>query len=235
VGLIVPGGWEEFFRFLGEPYTGPMWPMEDKRNFFEVLLPKLKAAAEKFDMVPCPQHKGAEPQAWEASDNHLPGKLEPYFLKNNTGPAYIVGGTVCRPLITTAESAGKFAIGSIEGSGHSDLDSGIFSKPDRTLRFQNAHHAFQVVQGAVEFSVGFSTPSRLTAGELLYVPKDTEFRFQVVSRYMKLYAFTNGGGLIELLQKLGESHSHSILPEKASTWEESKLESLGAELGFSVS
>ena len=117
VGLIVPGGWEEFFRFIGEPYDGPLWPLDDQRNVFEVLIPKLKAAAEQFDMIPLPQHKQFGPSPWKETENKLPGKLEPYFLKNATGPAYLAGGTVVRPLITTAESDGKFVIGSIEGCG----------------------------------------------------------------------------------------------------------------------
>ena len=233
IGLIVPGGWEEFFRFLGEPYSGPMWPMEDNRNFFEVLLPKLKQAAETFDMVPCPQHKGCEPQAWTQTDNRLPGKLEPYFLKSGSGPAYLVGGTVCRPLVTTAESNGKFSIGSIESSSHPDLKSSIFSNGQR-LKFEHVQQAFQVAHGAVHFAIGSSPPTKLTAGELVYVPKGTEFSIRPVSRFAKLYAFASGGGLVELLCKLGKEHQHSILPEKAGAWDEARLEELCSEFGFSI-
>jgi len=234
VGLIVPGGWEEFFRFIGEPYDGPMWPMEDHRNFFEVLLPKLKAAAEQFDMVPCPQHKAVEPQAWGSSDSKLPGKLEPYFLRSGAGPAYVVGGTVCRPLITTAESAGKFALGSIEASSHKDLQSGIFDRSSRLLRFESTHHAFLVVEGAMAFKIGGAKPSRLGAGELLYVPKGHGFSFVATTRFAKMYAFTNGGGVVELLQRLGRSHRSPILPEMASPWDESSLRSIEKPLGFRV-
>lgn len=64
LGLIVPGGWEEFFRFIGEPYAGPMYPLSDDRNPFLVLLPKLKAAAAKFDMVPMPRYPQFDPQPY---------------------------------------------------------------------------------------------------------------------------------------------------------------------------
>lgn len=230
VGLIVPGGWEEFFRFIGEPYDGPMWPVEDNRNFFEVLLPKLKAASEQFDMVPCPQHQAVEPQAWSDIDGRLPGKMEPFFLRSGTGPAYLVGGTLCRPLISTAESAGKFAIGCIEASSHKDMQSGIFGKSRRRLRFETTHHAFQVVQGEMEFWVGEASPSTLAAGELLYVPRGTAFSFAATTRFAKMYAFANGGGMVELLQRLGSSHASPVLPEKASSWDESKLQSFEADL-----
>ncbi|KAK3071800.1 hypothetical protein LTR53_008005 [Teratosphaeriaceae sp. CCFEE 6253] len=233
MGLIVPGGWEEFFRFIGEPYAGPMWPMDDNRNFFEVLLPKLKQAAEKFDMVPCPQHKQVDPQAWEAGDSQLPGKPEAYFLKHATGPAYEVGGTVCRPLVTTAESHGKFAIGGIEASSQHH-EHGVFAKPGQCVRFDTVHHAFHVVQGAFEFHLESSAPSKLVVGDLVYVPRGTAFRFQAVSRTSQMYAFASGGGLVEVLCKLGRSHTSSILPERAEKCDISALEALQPAFGFSL-
>ncbi|CAJ2512195.1 Uu.00g052100.m01.CDS01 [Anthostomella pinea] len=234
VGLIVPGGWEEFFRFIGEPYSGPMWPMDDNRNFLEVLLPKLKAAAEQYDMVPCPQQEHFEPQEWQADENQLPGSPQPYFLKNASGPAYEVGGTVCRPIITTAESHGKFAIGSIEGSSQHHKH-GIFAKEVQCLRFDNVHHAFYVVQGSVEFHLDSSSPSKLAAGEVIYIPKGTAFRYKMASRHNKVYAFANGGGLIEVLSKLGKEHKSPILPEKAEDANVGAFKTLQPEFGFSFS
>lgn len=229
MGLIVPGGWEEFFRFIGEPYSKPMWPLQDDRNFFEVLLPKLKAASEQFDMVPCPQHKPFDPQPWLPSDNQLPGKAELYFLKSNTGPAYVVGGTVCRPLITTAESNDRFAIGTIEGSSQHNEYS-IFSKSDKRISFTDVHHAFHVVDGKVDFEIDRS-PAQLSAGELVYVPKGTAFRFTVISRFAKIYVFCNGPGMVELLQQLGEDYSFPILPESAKSWDVKELNALESSFG----
>ena len=215
IGLIIPGGWEEFFRFIGEPYSGPMWPMQDDRNFFEVLLPKLKQAAEKFDMVPCPQQKSFDPQPWLESDNKLPGTLAPYFLKRGSGPAYVLGGLVCRPLITTAESNGKFAIGLVEGScQHQGSD--IFTNSRGLLNFSAVHHAFYVVDGKVRI-VADGGPTILCAGELAYLPKGTDISFQIMSRFARMYVFCNGGGLVETLQKLGEPWSLPTIPEEATT------------------
>lgn len=232
VGLIVPGGWEEFFRFIGEPYDGATWPTEDPRNFFEVLLPKLKAAAEKFDMIPCPQHVACQPGEWTAKDSRLPGSLEPYFLKNGTGPAYVVGGTVLRPLITTAETDGKFSIASLEGSSNASLQTSLFIGSGRRLKFSGVHHAFQVVEGAASFSIGSRRPSRVCAGELVYVPKDTEFTLEFASRYAKVYVFVNGRGLVGLLQDLGQTFRQPMLPEQAVPWAESNVESVGSAVGL---
>ncbi|TKA82663.1 hypothetical protein B0A55_01470 [Friedmanniomyces simplex] len=219
IGLIVPGGWEEFFRHIGEPYG--------------VLIPKLKQAAEKFDMVPCPQHQQFDPQEWEDADSQLPGKPESYFLKNASGPAFEIGGSVCRPLVTTAESHRKFAIGSIEGSAQHHQHA-IFAKPGLCMRFDEVHHAFQVTEGSVEFHIDASAPSRIVAGDVIFVPKGTAFRFQSTSRFSKLYVFASGGGLIEVLCKVGKGHASPILPEKAEGCNMRALEALQSGYGFSL-
>ncbi|TKA24868.1 hypothetical protein B0A50_06597 [Salinomyces thailandicus] len=233
-GLIVPGGWEEFFRFIGEPYHGPMWPMHDERDVTKVLLPRLKAAAEKFDMVPLPQKEQFGPQEWSGEENKLPGKLEPYFLRAGTGPAYEVGGTVCRPLCTSRETRGRFSIASIESS-RDFCAQGIFAQERRTVRFERVHHAFQVGQGSVMFQLGSSAPTQLSAGELVYVPKGTAYRFETTSRFSQMYAFTSGGGLGEVLCRIGAEHNTAILPEKAGDFDVSALEALGPDFEFTVS
>ncbi|KIW58997.1 hypothetical protein PV05_03481 [Exophiala xenobiotica] len=50
------------------------------------------------------------------TDVALPGSYTPYFFKGGAGPRYTFAGMVVSPLITTAESDGVFAVGSIEGS-----------------------------------------------------------------------------------------------------------------------
>lgn len=185
-----------------------MWPLIDQRNPFEVLIPKLKAAAEKFDMVPQPQYKGVDPQPWDGSENILPGTLEPYYLQADKGPKSLVGGIVVKPMVTTKESAGKFAIGSIEGSSwHQNL--ALKSK----LRFSESHHAFHVVEGQLDIKIDGSS-STVGALETVYVPKDSTFSITVASRFAKAYVFSSGAGLIEFLTGLGEKYEHSVLPEK---------------------
>ena len=221
VGLIVPGGWEEFFRFIGEPYDGPMWPVNDERNPFQVLIPKLKAAAETFDMVPVPHHPGSAPQAWEAvKDSSLPAACEPYYLRSLAGPRYLFGGMVCRPLATTKETNGRFAMGSIEGcSAHNA------SIPWTSLKFANVHHCFHVDSGTVEVTINGSK-TKLSSGETVYIPKGTSFDIRFGSRFAKAYAFSNGGGLLELLMEAGKPFEENVVPEKAESIEEGSFRSL---------
>lgn len=230
IGLIIPGGWEEFFRFIGEPYAGPMWPLEDKRNPFEVLIPKLKLAAEKFDMVPQPQlnQSACQPQPWTGKENVLPGKLAPYYLQANKGPKYLVEGVVVKPMVTTKESGNKFAIGSFEGSSlHSNAVLG--SKAS----FADVHHALHIVDGEVRITVdGASTT--LKAFETIYIPKGSVFSITIVSRYARVYTFANGGGILELLVSLGENYDFSMLPEKESSSSKDKLLSAAMEHGCKI-
>ena len=230
VGLIVPGGWEEFFRFIGEPYDGPLFPLADERNPFEVLIPKLKAAAEKFDMIPVRDHPQIAPQPWvDGKDNTLPGDLKPYFLRAGQGPRYLLGGIVCSPLVTIAESAGRFSIASIEGTGwhkKNPLSS--------MLQFQNVHHAFQVASGSIEVTIRGEGKAVMNVGETIYIPKAAAFNLEFKSRYAKTYVFVSGGGLVELLCKAGKPYQQTIPPEKPGDWEVDDLKRFVGEIGFEL-
>ena len=229
--MIVPGGWEEFFRFIGEPYDGPLFPLSDDRNPFEVLIPKLKAAAEEFDMVPVPRHPIFDPQPWGKHDTVLPDGVEPYFLRDGSGPKYILGGTICRPLITRLQSGGTFSIASIEGSSYHETPVLVDYK---AIRFSDIHHCLQVVEGSIDFTVERST-ARLAAGETLFIPSGTDFNFKFVTRLAKAYVFSNGGGLAELMTKIGHAYTPPLIPEKETEWDASKLASFESELAYTLS
>lgn len=228
IGLIIPGGWEDFFRFIGEPYAGPLWPLVDERNPFEVLIPKLKAATEKFDMVPQPQYPSCEPQPWNGTENVLPGNLEPYYLQANRGPKFLVEGIVVKPMATTKESAGKFSIGSIEGSSiHENkvLKSGI--------SFADVHHAIHMAEGQLKITIdGASTT--VGSGETVYIPKGSIFSISVASRHAMAYLFANGGGLLEALCEIGQSYEFNLLPEKEVYELRQPLDSLASTHRFQV-
>ncbi|KAJ9271364.1 hypothetical protein DTO212C5_2714 [Paecilomyces variotii] len=211
VGLIVPGGWEEFFRFIGDPYTGPMWPEEDDRNPLEVLVPRLIAAQEKYDYVPVRDHPFVAPQPWDkATDSSLPEKHTPYFLKAGWAPRYQLGGVITSPLITTAESNGIFTVGMLEGSSYHDQPSFL-----QNLQFSQSHHCFLAVDGFFEFLIdGGVSPTLLGRLETLYIPKGCKFTLRFASRYAKAYVFSNGDGLTAALVRKGTPYHFSSIPEK---------------------
>ncbi|KAH0167354.1 cupin domain-containing protein, partial [Aureobasidium melanogenum] len=232
-GLIVPGGWEEFFRFIGEPYAtspmGPLFPTRDNRNPMEVLVPKLIAATEKFDMVPKRDHKGAEPILCTNKDNKLSNSAtEPYFLKADAGPRYASGGLLVKPLCQKADSNGKFSIARLEGSATIKSQYLAYN----TLTFETSHHCFLVDMGSFRLTVDGQS-SEISAGETIFVPAGQEFTLEVASRYAALYVFTNGGGLVEMLVGMGKGYDSQIIAEDFPT-DAGEVDGLQEKVGVKV-
>lgn len=208
VGLIIPGGWEEFFRFIGEPYAGTLFPTKDKRNPMEVLVPKLIAATEKFDMIPKRDHKGGSPVPCPDSDSSLPDSTAPFFLKADKGPRWAAGGLLIKPLTRPVHTDGKFAIARIEGS--SAVSSAAVTS--QALTFTSSHHAFYIDQGTFSFTIAGET-STIGTGETVFVPAGMAFSFKVTSRYGAAYAFTSGGGVVELLIGAGQPYDQCVISD----------------------
>lgn len=232
VGLIIPGGWEEFFRIIGEPYDGPFFPVNDTRDPREVLIPKLIQAAETCDMVPVRDHPPVEIQPWvSGKDNTLPSGLKPYFLRADTGPKWIVEGTICRPLITTLQSNSKFSVVSLEGGNvHRNFLSSIGQ-----LRWNTIHHCFAVVHGKVRFQVGKESV-RLSAEDTIFIPAAEGFSFSFESAFAQMYVFANGGGVAELVIKVGRKmEAPGSIPDKPmGDWQAAQVTKLAEEHGFVV-
>ncbi|THV44099.1 hypothetical protein BGAL_0734g00030 [Botrytis galanthina] len=228
LGLIIPGGWEEFFRFIGEPYSGPLFPTNDNRNPFEVLIPKLMAATEKFDMIPVREKKSFDPQPWNGTENKLPGKCENggYFLKEGEGEKTVIGGTVVRAMCRREETNNRFSIYDILGS--SIHASKAFNKE---VQFKDTHHAIYTVDGALKLTIG-EEEVIAPAGETTFVPAGTKFKVGFETVYARAYVFANGGGIGELLNGLGSVYESVAVPnEVEGSWDEGKLKELGTKIG----
>jgi hypothetical protein len=232
IGLIIPGGWEEFFRFIGEPYVGPLFPTNDKRNPFEVLIPKLIAATEKFDMIPVRDKASFDPQPWTGNENKLPGVCENggYFLKDGAGEKFQIGGTVVRPMASRKETNGRFSIYDIQGSSF-HAGKGL----TKALEFKDVHHAIHTMEGVVKLVIDGSEV-KTSVFETTFVPAGAKWSFEAESPYARAYVFANGGGIGEVLSKLGSKYESVAVPQVGETavWEESKLKELEKELNFTV-
>jgi len=231
-GLIVPGGWEEFFRFIGEPFAaspmGPLFPTRDNRNPMEVLVPKLIAATEKFDMVPKRDHQGAEPSLCTKDDNKLANAATAYYLRADAGPRYASGGLLVKPLCQKADSNGKFSIARLEGS--ETIKSQYLAY--NTFTFATSHHCFLVDMGSFRLTVA-GKGSEISAGESIFVPAGQEFTLEAASRYAALYVFTNGGGLVELLVGKGKEYQSQIIAEEFPT-DVAEVDGLEEKVGVKV-
>lgn len=187
-----------------------MWPLNDDRNPLEILVPKLIEAAQKFDMVPQPQHQGGSPRPFDGTETVLPGDLVPYYLQANRGPAYLTDGIVTRPLATTRESAGKFSIGSIEGSSHHE-NAALGSR----CSFERVSHVFYAVDGETEILFD-NASTTIRPYETAFMPEGLPFSIRIVSRYSKVYIFASGDGLMSRLITQGSPYLASMIPETVS-------------------
>ena len=87
---------------------------------------------------------GADVSERSENDTKLPDGVEPYYLRANTGPRYLMGGVLSRPFITTKQSGGKFAISSIESS--SAHPPTVLAQP---FSFQKVHQVYGVLDGCI--------------------------------------------------------------------------------------
>jgi mannose-6-phosphate isomerase-like protein (cupin superfamily) len=177
----------------------------------QVLVPKLIAATEKFDMVPKRDHVGASPvPCSKDTDITLPGAASPYFLKADAGPRYSTAGVLLKPLCGKAETNGKFSIARLEGSDTFANDTQHLAS--HSLQFDTSHHCFLIDMGSFSVTVAGHT-SMVRAGETIFVPAGQEFSLQAATRYAALYVFTNGGGLVEMLVGMGSQYQSQIIAE----------------------
>ncbi|KAF5005091.1 hypothetical protein FDECE_8411 [Fusarium decemcellulare] len=233
-GIITPAGFEGMFRLLGQVYDGPMWPDDNIEKPGERLKSGAGAAATEFDVIPVPGHALAEPEPWSNEDgNALPGLQQPYFLRNGGGPSAVLGGTVIRRYVTAAESGNAFSLGTIEGS-----DSYETQVLSGGIQFPVIDHCIYVSDGFLEIKVGGSNPCRIGPTEVAWLPAGTRFDIRVASKYVKLFIYSQPGGLVDLLHEAGKDNPHiglsCMLPRSPAPFERKKLLNLQGQFRFTI-
>ncbi|KAK3942147.1 quercetin 2,3-dioxygenase [Diplogelasinospora grovesii] len=251
-GLVAPGDWIDFFRYVGETYHGVIAPESDDRNLASLLIPKVMAAKDRFDVHFERDYYYTPPAVsdWLDSENQLPSSSSPspYFLRANTGPRYLLGGLLSRPFITTHQTAGKFAISSLETSN-------VYSPPSlsvllsrKWMTFREVDHCFCVQEGTLLVKLreprGLGdddkeeeeeeeewTPVR--EGQTLVVSAGQAFALKAGSRFVRVWSFTNGNGIEELVHTAGEPCKSFVLPDGLDTKkvDDIKFEAACKELG----
>ncbi|KAF5012010.1 hypothetical protein FDECE_1916 [Fusarium decemcellulare] len=232
VGLVAPGDWVDFFRYVGEEYSGVLVPENDDRDIRSMLIQKMMAAKDRFDVHFKRDYQPPEVGDWEDSESQLAGPGEPYFLRANTGPRWLLGGVMSRPFILSSQSQGKFSISSIESSsayGQSPLS--------RWLTFASIDHCFIVQEGLLKVKIksGNSTSwNEVREGQTVVIAAGETFTLEFGSRYVRVWSFANGRGIEEVIQNAGSSATGVVLPEAATEWQESKLLEVCKELDVEV-
>lgn len=244
LGLVAPGDWVDFFRYVGEAYDGVILPEADDRDLRALLGPKMAMAAkDRFDVHFERDYSPPEVGDWLDTENVLPAApLQPYFLRANTGPRWMLGGVMSRPFITTQQCAGKFAISSIESSsayyaGDEEAASSCpFSR--RWLAFPSVDHCFCVQEGLLRAQLKKGGDeeaepewTEVREGQTLVVSAGQAFRLAFASRYVRAISFTNGPGIEHLIHAAGEPCANFVLPDRSGPCDEDRLRAACAEMG----
>ncbi|KAH8678392.1 cupin domain-containing protein [Xylariales sp. PMI_506] len=226
LGLVAPGDWIDFFRYVGETYEGVVIPESDNRDLKSLLIPKLMQAKDRFDVHFERNYQPPEVAEWQAEENVLPGPLEPYFLRANTGPRWLLGGVISRPFINASQCSGKFAITSLESSkvyGASPFSS-------RWLTFPTTDHCFCVQEGLLRVQIRDGEAAaegawtEVREGQTLVIAAGQAFRLDFGSRYVRAITFTNGAGIENLIHTAGAPYEGFVLPEAAEAVDSSRFE-----------
>lgn len=222
LGLVTPGDWVDFFRYIGEPYAGLLLPQFDDRDIKAILIPKVMAARDKFDVVFQRPGTYTPPEVgeWGPQDEKLPEGQEPYYLKANTGPRWMLGGVMARPFITTKQSDGKFAIASVESSSAYGAASNPFATP---RAFGKTDHVFNVLEGVLSVGLdGAENPVR--EGESVMVPAGQAFSLKFESKYVRAWSWASGDGVESVVMKAGKSFEGIVLPDEVGDVEAGEVE-----------
>jgi hypothetical protein len=193
------------------------------------------AAGEEFDVVTVPKHPYAEAQPWNPDTDHvLRGNGDPYFLQNGRGPNACLGGTVVRPIATGSETDNKFTIGSIEGSYVYESQV-LYQK----YQFPSIPHLLFLAEGYIHITVNKEPKARLGPSESIFLPAGTSFSIEVESRYVKLYAYSTPGGLVDVLYEAGKETPHKgpncMIPESPQCWDNQALMGLRESFNLTIS
>jgi len=207
-------------------------PEADNRDLRSLLIPKVMAAKDRFDVHFERDYKPPEVGEWLETENVLPGPLEPYFLRANAGPRWMLGGVMSRPFINASQCAGKFAISSIESSNTYADEASPFG---RWLAFPTVDHCFCVMEGLLRVRLkGEEEWAEAREGQTLVICAGQAFMLKFASRFVRTVLFTNGRGVEHLIHTAGKAYSGFVLPDEAGPYDEQSLREVCGELGVQI-
>lgn len=228
LGLVAPGDWVDFFRYVGEEYTGVVIPEHDERDLKKLLIPKLMGSKEDFDVHFVRDYQPPAVGEWLETENVLPGPGESYFLKANTGPRWMLGGVMSRPFVNAEQCGGKFSITSLESS--KCYGEAAFPK---WVKFASVDHCFCVQEGALKVKVQSEGDAwnEVREGQTVFIAAGESFSLGFGSRYVRAITFTNGPGIEYLIHKAGSPYSGFVLPDSIESWDQGRFDSACKDLG----
>lgn len=230
VGLVHPGDWIDFFRYISDPFDGLIGPEQQTPEHFKTLMSRIMTAEDKYDVhFVGPDYQPPAVGDWDGSENVLPDRSQPYYLKSNTGPRWLAGGVLSRPFVTTVQSNGQIAITTIESSSY--YKNAIFQKKYHT--FTTVHHCILLQEGTLGLRLkGHESWSKIHSGEAVVLPAGEAFSLEFSSKYVRFICCSSGGGLEQLIRTAGHPFDGLLLPDEPKEVDENSWGSLCTELGI---
>lgn len=211
-------------------------PETDDRDLKALLIPKVMAAKDRFDVHFARDYTPPEASAWLDTENVLPGPLQPYFLRANTGPRWLLGGILSRPFITARQSGGRFSISSIESSnayGRSALGRWLTYPVDHCLCIMEGLLRIKT-QGGGDLGDEEQGWSEIREGQTVVLAAGRAWAMGFASRYVRFISFANGRGVEEIVQMGGGSYEGFVVPEEARGVDEGRVRKVCGELGVKM-
>ncbi|KAL4876800.1 RmlC-like cupin domain-containing protein [Aspergillus karnatakaensis] len=182
----------------------------------------------KYDSYPV-EMELPEPSPWTEKDWVLPDGEEPYFLKYNRGPRWVLGGVHSRPFITTKQCSGKFFISCIETS--TAYGPSVFKQK---LSFP-VYDVLIFFDGKVDIAINDETEAtEVTPGEVVVIPKDVPFSLDFKTKYVRFYSYSSGDGLDALVNQAGLAIERVSISDEAHVVDQYKLKAVMARLQIKV-
>lgn len=198
-----------------------MVPENDDRDLKALLIPKVMASKDRFDVHFQRDYTPPALGEWEDSENQLAEPGKPYYLRANTGPRWLLGGVLSRPFVLANQTAGKFAISSIESSAVYRAQGSALA---RWFTFAEVDHCFCVQEGLLRVKLQASGSwSEVREGQTLVVAAGETFTLDFGSRFVRVWTFTNGNGIEEVIQQAGDAYESFVIPESPAAVDEGKV------------
>lgn len=200
VGMITPGGWEEFFVFTSNPYHGPAFPPVDTSPPpFE----RLGRAQELHD-VTFRRDLSPFPAQTDRTDETLPAQEESYFLKADTGERHVMLGQVCTVLAGGPQTSGALGMAVIEGPRGASMPAHVH---------RETHEVLYVLNGRLRVTLD-GAESLVYPGDCVNIPAGCVHGYVLEGSSTRFLTMNAGAGIEQLFAVAGEPWAYSIFPDQ---------------------
>jgi quercetin dioxygenase-like cupin family protein len=216
VGPIVPGGWDRFFDFTGEPYSGASFPPGPPGPPpFE----RFARAEVEFGMKYRPDAQYAAART-DAADDTLPAGQAAYFLRCGEGPRHELAGQLQTLIVGADQTGGRTTMTALEMAKGPGLPMHLHAR---------THEALMVLEGRLRMVLD-GEEQVLTRGDLVSIPAGVEHAYSGDGHYTKVLTMSAPGGLERLIAGAGQPTRDHVCGPAAGEVDREALREAAAEL-----